>query len=82
MLSSFQGKYISNAKGNMRPSPRPSPKLGVNTGSALENIGTEPGKAVEVAPPQTVKERPRAANETTPIQNQSDSNNSIVPAAK
>lgn len=63
-------------------SPRPSPSLGLKTGSVLDNTGTQPAKVVEVTLPKMAQEKPRAANETKPIQNGSESNNSSAPAPK
>lgn len=61
----MQGKY-ANTEANMLLSPRPSPNLGLKTGSVLENIGTQEPKMKELAPPKTVQERPHAAKETRP----------------
>ncbi|KAK9930082.1 hypothetical protein M0R45_027139 [Rubus argutus] len=60
-----EGKY-ANTEANMLLSPRPSPNLGLKTGSVLENIGTQEPKMKELAPPKTVQERPHAAKETRP----------------
>ena len=78
----MQGKYINNAEVNLVLSPRPSANLGLKNGSALENLGNQPAKAKEAAPPKMVQERPRAANETRPTHPGSTTNNSSAPASK
>lgn len=58
----IQGKYGINSEVNLVLSPRSN--MGLKTGSTLDNSGTQPAKAKEVATPKMVQERPRATNET------------------
>lgn len=73
-------KYMTNAEVNLVLSPRPISNLGLKTGSALENIGTQPAKVKEGAPPKIAQERPRPENETRSTPNRSA--NSNAPASK
>lgn len=82
LLSPLQGKCISKAEVNAMLSPRPSPSLGLKTGSALDNLGTQPAKVMDVAPSKVVQEWPHAANETRPTHNGPENNNSSAPAPK
>lgn len=71
---------MTNADVNLVLSPRPISNMGLKTGSALDNIGTQPAKVKDSAPPKIPQERPRAANETRSTQN--GSANSNAPASK
>ncbi|XP_024026673.1 auxin-responsive protein IAA9 isoform X1 [Morus notabilis] len=75
-----EGKYMTNADVNLVLSPRPISNMGLKTGSALDNIGTQPSKVKDSAPPKIPQERPRAANESRSTQN--GSANSNAPASK
>lgn len=71
---------MTNAEVNLVLSPRPISNLGLKTGSALENIGTQPANVKEGAPPKIAQERPRPENETRSTPNRSA--NSNAPASK
>ncbi|KAB2628703.1 auxin-responsive protein IAA8-like [Pyrus ussuriensis x Pyrus communis] len=73
------GKY-ANSEVNLLLSPRPSPNFGLKSGSALENLGTQPPKTKEVAPAKVVQERPHAVNESRP--NHNENSTSGAPASK
>ncbi|XP_068304297.1 auxin-responsive protein IAA9-like [Pyrus communis] len=74
-----EGKY-ANSEVNLLLSPRPSPNLGLKSGSTLENLGTHPPKTKEVAPAKVLQERPHAVNDTRP--NHTGNSTSSAPASK
>lgn len=81
-LCLVQEKYLAKSEVAPMLSPRPSSNLGLKTGSVLENLGTQPANAKEVAPSKIVQERPCAANEPRPNHNGSANGNSSAPATK
>ncbi|KAJ7965852.1 Auxin-responsive protein [Quillaja saponaria] len=82
-MSGFsEAKFLVNSDVKAVLSPRPSPNLGLKTGSVLENLGAQPAKSKDIAPGKVAHERPHLANETGPSHNGSANNNSSAPAAK
>nr|XP_011464769.1 PREDICTED: auxin-responsive protein IAA8-like isoform X2 [Fragaria vesca subsp. vesca] len=60
-----EGKY-ANTDVNLLMSPRPSPNLGLKSGSVPENHGTQEPKMKEIVSQKIIQECPQTATETGP----------------
>ncbi|GAV62958.1 AUX_IAA domain-containing protein [Cephalotus follicularis] len=74
-------KFISKSEVNVMLSPRPSPNLGLKSGSLLKNLEPHSAKAKETATSKAVQERPHATGDNRPNQIGS-ANNCSAPATK
>ncbi|KAJ7958873.1 Auxin-responsive protein [Quillaja saponaria] len=81
MTGFSEAKFPVNSEANAVLSSRPSPNLGLKTGSVLENLGAQSAKVKDLAPVKVAHER-HLANKTGPNRNGSENNNSSAPAAK
>lgn len=77
-----QGRFAANSEVKAMLSPRTIPNLGVKSGTAKDNTGTQPATTKEVVPQQVSQERPRASNENVPNRTAAPNGNSSAPATK
>ncbi|XP_058221988.1 auxin-responsive protein IAA8-like isoform X1 [Rhododendron vialii] len=77
-----QGRFAANSEVKAMLSPRTIPNLGVKSGTAKDNTGTQQATTKEVVPQQVSQERPRASNENVPNRTAAPNGNSSAPATK
>jgi len=77
-----EGRFAANSEVKAMPSPRITPNMGVKSGTAKDNTGTQTATTKEVVPQHVSQERPRAANENVPTRTAAPSGNSGAPATK
>ncbi|XP_058221989.1 auxin-responsive protein IAA9-like isoform X2 [Rhododendron vialii] len=77
-----EGRFAANSEVKAMLSPRTIPNLGVKSGTAKDNTGTQQATTKEVVPQQVSQERPRASNENVPNRTAAPNGNSSAPATK